>query len=259
MRNKRNEWVFRLKQELKSSRNAYFVTLTYADNCLPRSPTGIPQVCKSDVQKFMKRLRKNCDKLIPKDENKKPLYKVRYYLVAEYGGHSGRPHYHALLFNLPCNSTYKGDLEATELIYKSWENGAVHVGTVTGASINYCAAYSIAWNYDKKEGRNRPFMLCSRRPAIGIGFLANSHYNKWLVDSDCLSTVDDQGKRVSIPRIYRVKLITTEEAKYKRQLAIAKLNAMKPKLQLDEQTYGARLEAAYRQLEKQIKKLKLHS
>jgi len=34
-RARRNQWAFRLKQELKDSENAYFITLTYDDTTLP--------------------------------------------------------------------------------------------------------------------------------------------------------------------------------------------------------------------------------
>lgn len=254
-----NEWTFRLKQELKVSKNAYFVTLTYSDACLPRSKLGIPIVCKKDLQNFFKRLRKNEAQKI-----KSQGYKIRYFLVSEYGGHTGRPHYHALLFNLPVDKGYKGDMEAVEMIHKAWKYGAVNIGTVTSNSIAYCAHYSTAWHYDEeKTNRVRPFMLCSRRPPIGDAYLNTKHAD-WLKDSYCLFDVDDSHV-ISVPRYYRRKIAGNDEVMAEafnsmRSSLIAKYIKQKygEKFELDEQTFAARLKAADENLKRFIKNKKQH-
>lgn len=254
-----NEWTFRLKQELKVSKNAFFVTLTYSDACLPRSRLGIPIVCKKDVQNFFKRLRKNEAQKIERQG-----YKIRYFLVSEYGGHTGRPHYHTLLFNLPVGKGYKGDKEAVEMIHKAWKYGAVYIGTVSDKSIAYCAHYSTAWHYDEeKANRLRPFMLCSRRPPIGDAYLHCKHAD-WLKDSYCLYDVDDTHV-VSVPRYYRRKIagndeIMAEAFNNMRSSLVAKYIKEKygEKMDLDEQTFAARLQAADENLKRFIKNKKQH-
>lgn len=114
-------WSFRLMQEDKRSDSALFVTLTYDTNHVPITPRGFMTLRKSDVQKFMKRLRKR--------HTGKPL---KYYYAGEYGGKTMRPHYHMILFN----AEHK-DVEA------SWQLGQVHYGTVSEASVGYTLKYIV--------------------------------------------------------------------------------------------------------------------
>src|SRR5690606_3072882 len=101
LRARQNAWSFRLTEHLKHSLSGYFVTLTYSDYHLPMTQNGLPTVDKTHFQKFMKRLRKN---LKPKYYGltfKKEMPPIRYYAVGEYGKITMRPHYHAIIFNLP--------------------------------------------------------------------------------------------------------------------------------------------------------------
>lgn len=120
-----NSWVFRLMQEEKRSSSAYFVTLTYDTRFVPISDNGFMTLRKKDYQDFMKRLRKLS-----------PHVSIKYYAAGEYGSKFNRPHYHAIMFNVP-------DIE---LFAKAWsldgiQLGAVHVGSVTGDSIAYTMKY----------------------------------------------------------------------------------------------------------------------
>lgn len=103
---RRSSWSFRLNQEMRVSTSAHFLTLTYSDENLPRSPTGFPVVVKRDVQLWLKRFRKL---LSP--------FKVRYFAVSEYGTQTFRPHYHVILFNFP------NHLDINVLLEKSWTHG----------------------------------------------------------------------------------------------------------------------------------------
>ena len=68
---------------------------------------------RSDFQKFMKRLRKHAKST-----------KIKYYACGEYGtNYTERPHYHAIVFNLP--------RPFDKYITKAWKYGHIHVGTVT--------------------------------------------------------------------------------------------------------------------------------
>lgn len=85
------QWAVRChleqKWQEKFNRNSVFITLTYDDDHLP--PFG--SLRKKDFVDFMKRLRKQ--------KNSTSDNPLRFYACGEYGEKSGRPHYHAILFN----------------------------------------------------------------------------------------------------------------------------------------------------------------
>ena len=88
---KAQEWVTRAMCETQTSSSyAYFVTLTYNDLHCPANG-----VRKRAVQLFMKRLRINISRYVGEVVN------IRFYCCSEYGSKSGRPHYHAILWNVP--------------------------------------------------------------------------------------------------------------------------------------------------------------
>ena len=130
-RNRVNQWVFRLKQEEKRSISAYFVTLTYDREYLPRTRNNYRTLSRHDWQLFMKKLRR-------RNESKK---RIRYYTAGEYGSKRGRPHYHSIMFNVT----------DVEMINDSWQKGIVYVGNVSGNSIAYTAKYI---DKDKDEKRH---------------------------------------------------------------------------------------------------------
>lgn len=142
----RSAWSFRLRQELKKAESAFFITLTYDEDNSPG------ELVKKDVQDFMKRLRKRVNVLEDKvcDRVKMPLNrlkkaKLKYYFVGEYGSETKRPHYHAILFNLPW--------DRVDMIEKSWPFGFSSVGDVNDASINYVTKYVIN-RKDETEKKN---------------------------------------------------------------------------------------------------------
>ena len=143
----RSQWAFRLQKEQRYSECSHFVTLTYDDSQLEYNDEGYPVVSKRDVQLFLKRLRKQYKGV-----------KIRYFITSEYGPQTQRPHYHGILFNIP------GSVEdVTKGISQAWQHGFVSIGSVTEASINYCAKYCITKN-STPAGRDPCFSLMSRRP-----------------------------------------------------------------------------------------------
>lgn len=194
--NKRGSWYFRLLQEYKNCVNAYFLTLTYDENNLPRNSLGYPTFDKEDIQKFFKRLRKACEPT-----------KIRYFLASEYGSKFGRPHYHAILFDLP----QIGD--AWRLVHKCWGKGRTSLSRVTLARLGYVANYMYG-HYDGPSDEfidetNNTFMLCSRHPAIGSGYLTPQmvKYHK----DGYINHVFNGKISISLPRYYRDKIFTDEE------------------------------------------------
>ena len=96
------DWANRCMMELEYHKDAWFVTLTYNDQFVPKSWYADPAtgeahqsltLSKRDWQLFMKRLRKATVGL-PGCEN------IRFFMCGEYGPSTFRPHYHAILFGL---------------------------------------------------------------------------------------------------------------------------------------------------------------
>ena len=103
---KANEWVTRSMCESQTSTSVpIFFTLTYNDFCLPKNG-----VRKGAMQRFMKRLRINIDRYCGFKVN------IRYFICAEYGTKTKRPHYHGILWNLPLFEPKHLD----DIIDKSW-------------------------------------------------------------------------------------------------------------------------------------------
>lgn len=91
----------------------YFITLTYADDILPRLDDGTPCFDSRHISLFIKRLQKNMEL-----KGLRPDFK--YFIVAEYGGELGRPHYHGFLHLYDVPNTISNQWIVKELVAKSW-------------------------------------------------------------------------------------------------------------------------------------------
>lgn len=180
---KRSDWAFRIR--IESSRHVVkkFVTLTYADAHLVWR-SGISQLCKRDIQLWLKRVRKTGAK-------------CRYFAVGEYGSKTYRPHYHVLLF---------GDV-SDDVIRESWPKGLVHIGTVTDQSVMYCLGYIVnGKGWKMRTNRTAPFSLMSRRPGLGASYLSDAMI-KWH-RSDRRNYVVSDGVKRHLPRYYKCKIFS---------------------------------------------------
>lgn len=176
----RKQWSIRLLNELKYSKNAYFLTLTYNDEHIPKNNS----LCKEELQRFFKSLKEHF--------NGQNASEIKYFACGEY---ASRPHYHAIVFNLPlsdltelfpddkgtfirkCSKTGE-TLYYSETIEKLWNKGFTDIGEVTFNSCSYVAGYVQKKLYGddaklyEKNGLVPPFMICSK----GLGaryFLEN--------------------------------------------------------------------------------------
>ncbi len=176
------KWAVRMMLERMYHPRSYFITLTYDEDNLPTVPypdpdTGeikdMPTLVKTDIQKFLKRLRKHFD------------FPMRYYLCGEYGSKSARPHYHLILF-------MDGDFPLGDLVYlqhereynyyvsgtlqKLWPFGHNIVGECTFQSCAYVSRYvTKKRNKDNADvyeqyGIEPEFVTMSRRPGIASQF-----------------------------------------------------------------------------------------
>lgn len=197
-------WSFRLLQEASISQEAQFITLTYDTQYLPFSDRGAPNLDKRDVQLFFKRLRKAHDKSrsLEIHGQRSDLPPIKYFLCGEYGGETGRPHYHCILFN-----------SLIELIQPSWDKGHVHYGEVTGASIGYTLKYMSKPQripaYDGDD-RQKEFQLMSK--GIGESYLTKAAL-KWhhaRINERMYLNLEGN-RKVAMPRYYRDKIYSKPE------------------------------------------------
>lgn len=156
------DWALRSMMELDQSGCGVFITLTY-------SPEFCPAVVrKSDLQKFLKRLRFHFKDL-----------RLRYLACGEYGGQTGRPHYHLIVFGLPFDALGSNGLIrsgslplfTSPLLQQLWPFGFSSFGESTFENCLYVAKYGVKSLEAKKDG----FILMSRRPGLGVEWIkANS-------------------------------------------------------------------------------------
>jgi hypothetical protein len=197
LRKKQIDWFFRLNKELNASSSACFLTLTYDDKNVPIADGGYSLVRK-DFQDFMKRLRKHANKT-----------KIKYYAVGEYGDKTERPHYHAIVFNLP--------RPFEKFIRKAWKLGHIHIGTVTEASIFYTTKYALKGLRRKKPfeydeyGRQPEFQLMSN--GLGASYVKESIVEYLRINGTKL-LIQPGGSKKKLPRYYIDKMFTdpTEKA-----------------------------------------------
>lgn len=158
---RRKLWSLRCYAESLYHDDNCFVTLTYDDKSLP------PMLDKSHFQQFIKSLRNSG-------------IEVRYYGCGEYGGLTGRPHYHIILFGYrPSDLKYFAKSKSGFPTYTSkflsdiWNKGFVQVSDFSPEVAGYVAGY-----VDKKYKMRDCFTLMSRRPGLGYQYFLD-HYQEF--------------------------------------------------------------------------------
>lgn len=130
-------WTDRLLNELQTCGRhvGTFVTLTYADEFLPRDGVSL-----SDAKKFLKDFRYAFDKRYGRsaDWNKNGDWhscsKYKYVFTSEYGDIGLRAHYHAIFTNVDAIKDY-------DLFRDTWHNGFVRCEYANGSTIRYVFKY----------------------------------------------------------------------------------------------------------------------
>ena len=165
------EWANRMCLEMLCSGQACFITLTYNNSSLPLTKDLIPTLCKRDWQLFMKRLRKAF-----------PDRKLRFYMCGEYGSHTLRPHYHAIIFGLDIfafpDLKYLKKSEIGSLYFSSpklekiWSKGFCLIAECNFRTCAYVSRYTLKKHFGSSKSELRgalpEFTLSSRRPGIGL-------------------------------------------------------------------------------------------
>jgi hypothetical protein len=130
---KSRQWAIRCMHEASLYVDNCFITLTYDDANLPSDGS----LHYSHFQRFMKYLRAEY-----------PFQRIRFYMAGEYGSQTGRPHYHAILFNFTFNDLVFHSLSPTgnplcrsATLERLWPHGFSSVGAATYESAAYVARY----------------------------------------------------------------------------------------------------------------------
>lgn len=216
------EWATRCMLELNYGYNgdkypdgtAWFLTITYKDEYLKTHKTvntetgetyeGI-SLCKEDIQKFWKRLRK-----------KYPQMQLKYIECGEYGSRTLRPHYHAIVYGLPLPmETFKkiGMNNLNQPIWQCdelnnvWGMGFVTIGRVTWESSAYVARYTLKKSTGAKYDKNWYMMqgLIPEFITMSQG-IAKSYFNtnlEKIYNTDTVPIVNKKsGANVKPPKSY---------------------------------------------------------
>lgn len=168
-----SEWARRCTHEAHEFEYNSFVTLTYDEAHVPA------ELVPDHLRLFIKALRRkarSCEDILTDGSG------IRFFACGEYGGTTGRPHYHALLFNCAFSDKYKvaKDLYMSSALASLWKKGEHKIGEVTADSAAYVAKYNCksgSKEYCDEDGvvLRKPFLRMSRRPGIGSRWLARFH------------------------------------------------------------------------------------
>ncbi len=188
------QWTMRLQHEYSTSECGTFLTLTYDDEHLPYvlldDGQVVPTILKSEIQNFMKRLRKRTKGTT-----------IKYFACGEYGDQFGRPHYHLILFNYhPDNFSF--DLSDV------WNKGQFSVGSVTYDSCRYVAGYvQKKWYGDPSGFLHYPAenLFSLKSQGLGKNYVLQ---NKEQLLYNAGTTV--QGVPVGLPRYYK-QILTDDD------------------------------------------------
>lgn len=208
------QWALRCVHEASLYERNCFITLTYNNEHL----TEFNNLCYSDFQLFMKRLRKKFQPI-----------KIRFFMCGEYGDKGDRPHYHACLFNIDFNDrVYFKTSKSGSKIYTSktldnlWcDRNGDSIGYATVGDVNFdSAGYVARYIMKKRLGRNserfydeinletgevnrrtKEFNKMSLKPGIGSGF-----YDRWRSDMFPKDIAVVNGKATKPPKYYFKKL-----------------------------------------------------
>ncbi len=247
-KNKRKEMTVRLTNEIESNEQSSFLTLTYKTEELPyvNVKTGEikrykelkkimddffyeesyvlkdwnPTLLKSDLQNFIKRLRKHLSTKVKKDSTKEGrdyVENIRYFAVGEYGVKKQRPHWHVIIFGwIPSDlevfaNRGQYNLYRSKQVEKCWTEGISIVGECNNAVAKYCAQY-----VTKKEDKSiiyppfvqKELVLCSKmNGAIGATYC--DKYWKQILDQNGVGMLNRKtGKlyKYRIPSYYKARI-----------------------------------------------------
>lgn len=228
------QWANRIALEMQG-KECWFLTLTYADEHLPLKQqvstlTGelmsTPTLQKSDLQKFIKRLRETWSRKYKNND-------IKFFACGEYGTQGGRPHYHMILINFHAEgnaklikhsvNAQKQPLYKCPDIEKIWRKGHIILGRASWETAAYVARYVM-----KKSGKNKayydakkilePYIVASQ----GLGKKYYEEHKESILKYDTIPTIHGP---MTPPRYFDKMTRETNPTEYERNKEIRKLAA----------------------------------
>lgn len=219
LKKRKAQWSYRIENEQRHSISSYFVTLTYDDDNLPdgniverdhhklfiellKFYESWPEMSIRDdysYEEFQRASVRSGEYSIDYNYDDYPL---RYYGIVEFGGASGRVHWHYLLFNV----LDKRNIE------KAWQAGIVQIDDCNINTIDYVLKYMMK-NRDlniPNEKRECSFM------SKGIGMQGiTEEFIKQISEPDNNQVINSRGHKVALPRIYRKRFMDKDTLREK--------------------------------------------
>ena len=208
-------WALRCMLESQYHNATMFVTLTYADECVPHScytdsvsgeVKDILTLRPKDFGDFMKRLRRYYKREYDKE--------LRFFACGEYGSNTLRPHYHAIIFGLELDdlkllkkSNTGHDIFESEFLNKCWKLGYINCSP---SSFETCA-YTARYVMKKRKGEDADeyeqfniepeFVRMSLKPGIGQSYYDEHKHEIYANDEIILK----DGKKFKPPPFFDKK------------------------------------------------------
>lgn len=171
----RRTWANRIQLEAGEHSSNCFLTLTYCEDALPRTTSGLSTLNADDHKNFLKRLRTSIAPI-----------KLRFFAVGEYGDESWRPHLHYALFG--AGECARGGTvrsrgrpmadrccEFCRLVSAKWGYGDVDVGILDQGRAQYLAKYvtkkMTRGDDPRLQDRYQEFSRKSLKPGLGFNAL----------------------------------------------------------------------------------------
>lgn len=277
------QWANRCMLELQYHDSAYFVTVTYNEDAVPRVWYSDPDtgeaaealtLRKRDWQLFMKNVRARFS-----DDH------IRFFAAGEYGDATFRPHYHAILFGLHLDDLQLYKLSPDGYNYytspslqRCWDvvhskgkegitplasRGYVIIAECNWQTCAYVARYVVKKlkgplsEFYQMHNIEPPFSLMSRKPGLGRQYY-DDHPD--LYDFDYINVSTPDGGRKFRPPKYFDRLheldapeLTAEMKEHRRKLAEEQKKARMAQTDL---SYSDLLAVEGRVLESKIKSMK---
>lgn len=259
---KSRQWAMRAEHEASLYEENCVVTLTYADEHLPKGGSINPE----DPVTFMKDLRER----VRADTGK---VGIRSYGCAEYGEKRGRPHYHIILFNYDFpDKEIDPEMDQTEykywrsdLLEEIWGKGRCQIMPCNWETAAYVARYVTKKltgpRISEYNGKLPERAVCrSMRPGIGRAWFDQNKQHIYKADQ-----VINRGQKMHPPKYYDRRYEIENPQNYKKIKNKRKIKLKNIKLKVENShyqgdctncTHGGRVRAAQVCKEAQFEMLK---
>lgn len=202
-KNDATSWGLRSYFEARQFSSSSFLTLTYEDDCLLPStlPDFAGNLSKSHIKDFTKKFAYY---------HKSPY---RYFIGAEYGDTTNRPHYHCILFGVDITSPAFYDKEWIQTkngyncMCKAWTKGLCFLRPLASSDCFYSSKYSTKFTENdlkriSSAGMQPPFRVMSRMPGLGYNYF-KEHQEEILGRG----YIRFKGHKFRVPRYYYDKAL----------------------------------------------------